>query len=215
MAGGLPHGRARNTILAKCLKIDTTRPLCEYEDSKHQFFDEAKFTCSGRGHTMVYRKSWTQYAKNMIGLIIRLAILIAFYMYYRAVFDIFLEIGLSITVSYWSTMAITVLLIFWVAKGIWHFFWLRSFRIEIDDHLVAVSHGLLPWTKYHRNWDADQVHECLFNAGGFFGWLVKSGELIIVGSEGSTHKYSFPGIGRVEEACGAINAMRRRGRYGR
>lgn len=112
----------------------------------------------------------------------------------------------------WLFLAAKLLIVLGIVRAVWHFFWLRFYEIEIGDDLVSVRHGLLPWTKFQRHWDGDQMHECLVNSGGFFGWLLKRGDLTIVGSEGSTHKYHMRGIGKAEQACSAINGMRRKSR---
>ena len=161
---------------------------------------------------MTFRKSWTQYTKNLVGLIVWILILYSTINYNSNVQRLFFDIFGSQSFAFYGGFALIFLGIFGVFKTIWHFFWLRSFKINVSDKAVTVTHGLLPWNKYYRSWDAHQVHECLFGGSGFFAWLVRSGTLIIVGTEGSTHKYTFPGIGRVSEACGAVNEMRRHGR---
>jgi len=164
---------------------------------------------------MVFRKSWTTF--------VAVAVRICFWLVVTGVVLVYKGDWQSSMLSGGTqpgTVRIIFLIIFLfiayrIARLIWHFFWLRSFRINVGQDIVAVRHGILPWKKFHRSWDGDQMHECLMNSDGFMNWLLRTGDLIIVGSEGSTHKYTMSRIGSISAACGAINQMRRNSRAAR
>ncbi len=158
---------------------------------------------------MTFKKSWTAYLRLALAILFWIVVLILVYAYQdAAVTWAFREnVGLQTVLIVW--LIAKVLIVLRIARLLYNMAWLRTFVITVGDDLVSVRHGILPWTKFQRHWDSDQMHECLVRQSGFFGWLFGTGDVIIVGTEGSTHKYTMPAIGRAEKACGAINTMRR------
>lgn len=159
----------------------------------------------------IFRKSWTAYLGNFLALCVWIALFWLFLSYEATLRqEVTRQLGPQIT--QWTFLGIKVFFTLAILRRLWHFLWLRSYRVSIGNDHVAVQAGILPWSKFYRAWDSDQVHECLVDTGGFIGWLTKAGNVQLVGSEGVAHKYWMPQIGRAERCCGAINAMRRRAR---
>lgn len=160
----------------------------------------------------VYTKCWVAYLKVIIGLVLLLGALIALHLFQPEWAGAMQRNGLSSQVVYYGFLGVKIILGLLILGRVWRLLLLRTFRLEVGDDVVSVRHGLLPWTKVHRSWDGDQIYDCLFYRNGIIGWLTRSGDLEIVGTEGSTHKFRMEAIGRVEQACAAVAGVRRQAR---
>lgn len=162
---------------------------------------------------MVFRKSWVAYFWVLVGMAFWAGLAwLAFSNKASIARLMIVDMGLTSRTVRYAFIGLNVFFLLTILRLAMRLLWLKTFRIEVGDDQVVLRHGLLPWTKFTRAWDDDQIHECLFYSNGFFGWLTRSGDLEIVGREGSTHKYRMTSIGQVQRACEAVNKMRRRGR---
>lgn len=161
---------------------------------------------------MIFRKSWTTFVSNFAATFAWIALAAFILVRRRDWAAALIQDGIDASLVGWLFTLALVFIAYRVIARIWRFFWLRSFTITVGDDLVTVRYGILPWTKFQRSWDGDQMHECLMESSGFTNWLLRTGDLIIVGSEGSTREYRMRSIGNINVACGAINQMRREAR---
>lgn len=161
---------------------------------------------------MVFRKSWTSFAAVSVRIAFWLLICLLVLVFNDQIHGWLTDNGSTPGTIKFLSLLTAAFVAYRLLKLTWHFFWLRSFRIVIGDDAVWVYHGILPWRKFQRSWDGDQMHECLVSSSGFMNWLLRAGDVVIVGSEGSTHKYIMSRIGQAETACKEINLMRQKSR---
>lgn len=171
----------------------------------------------------VFRKSWPNYLAPLLGLIIWSALL-----YLSITRYVWLANGLSgfiagfmeengvpkyepaYSFANYIILAAWVILALNLIRTLLKLFWLWTFKITIGDFGISASHGVLPWNKWGRTWEPDQIFGCLYRQSGFLNWLVRHGDLVLTGREGTTNEFVFTRIGRVKKATELVNSIRHR-----
>ena len=172
---------------------------------------------------MVFRKSWPNYVRPLMGLIIAIALIYLIASRYlfilNALSDFFSAFlgdaefdvhAISETIGSYIIWAGLAILGIWVIRTLLRLVWLWTFRIEIGKSGLSARYGVLPWNKWSRTWEPDQIFGCLYRQSGFLNWLARHGDLVLTGREGTTNEFVFTRIGRVKRACEMVNAIRHR-----
>lgn len=159
-----------------------------------------------------FRKSWSNY----IGPVVRGAISLAMAVWLILNFDEaagnvygFVFDGLKQHAN-WIVIAGIVITIYWVVRSVFRFLWLQTYKVEIGPNGVSASYGILPWNKWQRFWEPNQIYTCLYRSSGFLDWALRHGDLILQGAEGATQQFTFTRIAHIRSACDLVNQVRAR-----
>ena len=160
----------------------------------------------------IFRKSLPAYIWPVIWVILKLALVI--YVFNRLAFlEAWLAGWNTVPTEYvpWLARGLLVMLGLSLLRSIGWVVWQTTYRVGVSEAGVSLSYGVMPWNKFERFWEPNQIFNCLYNSSGFFNWAVRQGNLILQGSEGATHQFVFQNIGRVRTACELVNQIRARG----
>ena len=72
-------------------------------------------------------------------------------------------------------------------------FYIKSFRWNVFQNRVYHNYGILPWKRYGRAWNREQIYDVVVKED-FFGWLLKYGTIEVIGREGVTSAYRISHI---------------------
>ena len=147
--------------------------------------------------TLIVRKSWVTYLRPLLGIVLY-GIFALVYVYFWSDINAFF-IGSSGdtqsgTIGFFMALPLIGFVI-GTLSDIWQVCLNRSVMISIGPGGVAYRSGILPWKREESHWRYHQIYRAMYvNQPQFLGWLLRFGDLVIVGREGSTREYRIGGL---------------------
>lgn len=147
--------------------------------------------------TIIVRRSWVTYVRPGVRLAVMIAAAVA-YLAFRGEVMLFLrDAAPTVQPVVHGAIAALPLLIFIVGacRAIWRILLNSSFILRIGKDGVDCREGILPWKKTEYYWRYNQIFGANYaNRPEFLGWLLRCGDVTIVGREGSTRNYCIWGV---------------------
>jgi hypothetical protein len=147
--------------------------------------------------TLIVRLSWVKYVDPCM----RLFVFATCTLYYLFLLDEIKAWVLKFLPNLSSgTLSILVVLpVLWfvleMVRAAWTIWLNNTIVLTVAPDGVAYRGGILPWKRWEQYWRYHQIFSTKYaNRPEFLGWMLRVGDLIIVGREGSTHEYRIRGI---------------------
>lgn len=149
----------------------------------------------------VFRMSWINYIFPPLQIGVSCVIFKALWDQTEKVGGDFSQLGVFSVIALigFGTLAAYV-----TVSSVFRILWLATFRITVKPGLLEVKFGVLPWNKVTTYWDNPRLHDVRFVNTGFFKWLFRFGNVILIGSEGDTDRFFIKGIAAPQKAAQAI-----------